>query len=190
MNSQEIASGSVQPRTLDLAPAAFTRELCAITGTNKVGWPADDHAKLVFQLIEQMADDKGESPNLSDTQRDRLMLIYRPLEDTQRRVLLETFLEAGYQLSPDAESTLALMFSATQFAAFLQKSENPKTKRSFITLEKTRGVKNKKFKSLITAEVDPEAPESVSAEEAPPTPEVSEPAQPAKSQAAKTTPRK
>lgn len=141
----------MQPVTLNLAPDSFTKELSAITGTGKLGWSPDDHIKLVFNLIAKLSDEKGSSPKFNADQEDRLRLIYRTLEETQRKVLKHTFAEAGYKLSDEAEATFVMMLSAGQFAAFLSKTENPTTKKPFITVEKKKGAKKNTLVSLISS---------------------------------------
>lgn len=148
------------PATLNLAPDSFTKELSAITGTDKLGWSPDDHISFVFKLIDSLKNDAGVKPSLNSEQEDRLRLIYRPLEDTQRKVLRQTFAEAGYKLSDEAEQTFVMMLSAGQFATFLSKTDNPATKKPFITVEKKKGAKKKTLTALISSSGESSASEA------------------------------
>ena len=152
-----VQAGQIAPAQLSLQPDAFNSELLRLVATKKIGWTPDEHAQLVQSVLDHLVDENGKAPSLASAHKDRVRLIYRPSEDLQKSVLRQTFADAGYALSADAESTLVLLFSAAQFADFLAKTVNPLTGEAFITKEKKRGVKKSTFASLIGAVLPPPA---------------------------------
>jgi hypothetical protein len=150
--TNETQAGAAVPVQLSLPAGAFNQELTPIIGGNKVGWSPDDHLRFVEALMTRLQDENGDAANFNQAQQDRLRLVFHPTEDLQRSVLRQTFAEAGYALNPDTEKAVFLLLSGAQFATFLAKTDNPSTKKPFITLEKKRGVKKATFSNLIAAE--------------------------------------
>ncbi len=149
-----IANGTV-PQKLNLPPGAFIDKLVPIVGVNKVGWSSEDHIRLVEELLGCLKDASGKPPVLNTAQENCLKLVFRPTEDLQRSVLRQTFTEAGYSLSQEAEAVLVMLFSAAQFADFLVKNDNPSTGKPFIGKPEKRGLKKKTFASLISGATSP-----------------------------------
>lgn len=150
-----VQVGQIAPSQLNLQPGAFNSELLRLVAADKIGWTPDEHAQLVQSVLDHLVDENGKAPSWASSHKDRVRLIYRPSEDLQKSVLRQTFADAGYTLSAEAERTLVLLFSAAQFADFLAKTVNPQTGEAFITKEKKRGVKKNTFASLIGAVLPP-----------------------------------
>ena len=135
-------------KNLKLGPSAFNEELLKLVGTNKIGWSAEDHSKLVDAVKSHLKDENGEPLKLDEHASDIVSLIFRPAEDLQLKVLKRTLERAGYQLDASAENALALLFNQGRFADHLATNTNPKTGAKFITKEK-RGKKANVFTSLV-----------------------------------------
>jgi hypothetical protein len=183
-NDIETQVSSIELTQLKLNPTAFT----AAIPPGKIGWTSDNHWGLLESLMPHLKDDTGKPATISRALENILRLIFQPKEDIEKEVLRQAFADAGYVLEEATANTLIMMFSAPQFADFLAKTNNPKTKRPFIEKETKRGVKKSTFAALIQApESEPVAEETQAAEEETQTEEeqAPEPPKPAKPAATK-----
>jgi hypothetical protein len=139
---------------------AFNHELLPIIGTDKLGWYSEDHEKLVDALLPRLCDEEGKHVDLKG-KKDLLKVILCPTEDLQRKVLKQTFKDAGYEMDSSTEEAFVLLFNVMGFGDYLVHKENPKTKKPFITKPK-KGKKKKTFDSLMAEE--PSEPETESTE--------------------------
>src|SRR3954469_12134622 len=151
-------TGAIAPAVLTLDPGAFTSALLPLVGVHKIGWSGEDHLKLVEALLAELKDETGAGVELTEDQMDRLRLIFRPTEETQRKVLKHTLAEAGVELGGAAEKTFVLLMAPAQFSDYLGKTKRPGSDATFIVKEKKRGVKQEQFSSLFAAAATAPAP--------------------------------
>jgi hypothetical protein len=97
-------------KKLKLENGAFISELLATTGENQNHWDGDEHEKFASRLLSRLRDENGEASNLDELQRETLMLIVRPTEERQTKVLNLLFNSAEYELDKSTESAFVLLF--------------------------------------------------------------------------------
>jgi hypothetical protein len=162
-----------------LDPEAFNSELLLIVNDGKVGWPGEDHQRLLEALLPHLKDGDGNPVELTETQIDRFRLICRRTEAVQRRVLRDTLAESDMELDTETQETFELLFDSAQFAEFLSKSKRAGTDTGLIIKKKRRGAKRGKFNALMAASVtkpakqsqeESETPEEEAEQETPPPP--------------------
>jgi len=151
---ENIQAGPIVPALLNIKPEVFMAELTRAIGDNIV-FPAEQHARFVEALHAHLKDERGQKPSLNSAQTDRLRAVYRPTESNLRNIRAQTFAEAGYALDPETEKVFDMVLNAAQFADFLAKNNNPKTKKPFIAKPKKRGVKKGTFTDMVLAAVEP-----------------------------------
>jgi hypothetical protein len=142
-------SGTTAPVTITLTPGAFIEGLAGIP-PKKIGWTGEDHISLVEFLLEHLTDAEGNKIELDDNSKDRIRLVYRPTEEVQRRVLLQAFTDAGYELDPSATKALVPLISLGQFGKWLSEAVKPGSTDTYIKLEKKRGAKKGMFDALVS----------------------------------------
>ena len=150
--TRNIQTGTIAPAiALQINPAAVILTLSRIIGENKAEYTGEVHSRYVDALTGDLKDENGEKPTFTPAQIDRLRVVYRPTESNLRNLRTQTLAEAGYALEPETEKVFDLVLNAAQFADFLSKTVNPKTKEPFIAKSKKRGVKKGKFNEVILA---------------------------------------
>jgi hypothetical protein len=138
-------------KKLKLENGAFISELLATTGENQNHWDGDEHEKFASRLLSRLRDENGEASNLDELQRETLMLIVRPTEERQTKVLNLLFNSAEYELDKSTESAFVLLFNVVQFGDYLSKKVNPKTNKPFIIKPSKKG-KKKTLDDLLAEE--------------------------------------
>ena len=150
--TRNIQTGTIAPAmALQINPAVVMLTFSRIIGENKAEYTGEVHSRFVDALTDDLKDENGQKPTFTPAQIDRLRVVYRPTESNLRNLRTQTLAEAGYVLEPETEKVFDLVMNAAQFADFLSKTLNPKTKEPFIAKSKKRGVKKGKFNEVILA---------------------------------------
>lgn len=144
-------------KPVTVTAAVFNTELRSIVGDGNDGLSPDNHIRFFERLIENTKDADGQLLNLSEDIRDRLRGAIRPTEDLQLKNIRLALRDAGYVMSPEFETTITLLLSGAQFAAYLSETVNPETQKPWITMKKKRGAKKKALAALL-GEAAPKAP--------------------------------